>query len=269
MGWDRANAPRLLAPGASGPGVEAVAICSPAETHLDYLVAALDRRLHVFCEKPILWPADHSRNTFEAMIARLARSLDSALRNGLVVHENTQWVYTLNDFRRIAGECGLPEIRRFRCELSPSAGTPPEMLMECSAHANSLLLGLGCRGIEDLCMRFERGDGGRGAVLEIGFRSRGASSDPVEVEYRFAQQTDQPRAAAYEINGRRVERRVEMDGYRIFLMSGSEESAIRDPLRSSVEGFLAKMSGEDRRPDPAILPGILMSCRLLEACPHA
>jgi hypothetical protein len=269
VGWGRIEASRLLAPEASRPEIDAVAICSPAETHLDYLVAALEKRVHVFCEKPILWPADHSLGTFDAIIAKLARSLDSALRNRLTVHENTQWVYTLDDFQRMAGAGGLQEVRRFRCELSPSSGRAPEMLMECSAHANSLLLGLGCSGIEDLRVSFRRADGKRGAVLEAGFRSRGASGDPVEVEYRFAQQISQPRPAAYEINGRRVERRVDMEGYRIFLKCGSEERAIRDPLRSSVEGFLAKISAEDRRPDPSILPNIRMSRFLLEGCPHA
>jgi hypothetical protein len=269
VGWGRDDARRLLASGSSGAGIDAVAICSPAETHLDYLAAALEGRLHVFCEKPILWPADHSLGTFEPMIARLARALDSAVRDGLVVHENAQWVYTLDDVRRIAGECGLPDIGRFRCELSPASGTAPEMVMECSAHANSLLLGLGCSGIEDLRVSFERGEGRRGAVLEIGFRSRGASGGPVEVEYRFAQQTRQPRAAAYEIDGRRVERRIELDGYRIFLRCGSRECAIRDPLRSSVEDFLAKVAGKNRRPDPSILPNIRMSRSLLEGCTGA
>jgi hypothetical protein len=273
VGWDREEARRLLAPEATRPDVEAVAICSPAETHLDYLLAALDKRLHVFSEKPILWPEDHSPDAFATMIGTLAHAFDAALRDRLVVHENTQWVYTLDDFRRIAGECGLPEVRRFRCELSPTSGAAPAMLMECSAHANSLLLALGCHGLEDPRVSFERGEGrrggGRGAVLEIGFRSRSVSGDPVAVEYRFAQQIGQPRAAAYEINSRRVERRVEMDGYRIFLKSGIGEYAILDPVRSSVECFLAKIAAESRRPDPAILPNIRMSHALLEACLRA
>jgi hypothetical protein len=269
VGWDRADAHRWLAPGSPQPGVEAVAICSPAETHLDYLVAALAKRLHVFCEKPILWPADHSCAAFETLIARLARALDSALRDRLVVHENTQWVYTFKEFQRLAGDHCLGDIWRFRCELSPSSGTAPEMLMECSAHANSLLLQLGCSGVEDLRMSFERGDGGRGAVLDAGFRSRSASGARVEVEYHFAQQLSQPRAAAFEINDLRVERRVELSGYRVSLQFGSQEHAIRDPLQSSVEDFLAKTSGPNRRPDPSILANIRMSCSLLRACPSS
>jgi len=267
VGWDRADARRWLAPESPEPGVEAVAICSPAETHLDYLEAALAKRLHVFCEKPILWPADHSCAAFEKLIARLAPALDSALRDRLVVHENTQWVYTFKEFQRLAGNHCLGNIRRFRCELSPSSGTAPEMLMECCAHANSLSLQLGCSGMEDLRMSFERGDGGRGAVLDTGFHSRGASGVPVEVEYHFAQQISQPRAAAFEINDLRVERRIEMSGYRVFLKFGSQEHAIRDPLQSSLEDFLAKISGANRRPDPSILPNIRMSCSLLNACP--
>jgi hypothetical protein len=260
VGWDRADAGHWLAPGAPRPEVDAVAICSPAETHFEYLVSALAKGLHVFCEKPVVWPADHSVAAFAALILGLEKALDAARLKHLVVHENTQWVYTLKDFRRLAGNCEPNEIRRFRCELSPSSGTAPEMLMECSAHANSLLLELGCDGLEDL-----RTDVAE-AVLEVGFRSRAVSGAPVEVQYRFAQKTRQPRAAAYEINGRRVERRVEMNGYRVFLAFGGQEHPIRDPLQSSVEDFLAKISAPEQRQPSSILANLRMSCSMLKAC---
>jgi hypothetical protein len=239
--WDRAAASRLLEDGGR-PDVDAVAICSPAETHFAYLRAALAKGLHVFCEKPIVWPADYSRSAFDELLAKLAQALDGALRDHLVVHENTQWVYTLPDFRRLTGDFAAEDVRQFRCELSPSRGTPAEMLMECSAHANSLLLELGCSGVEDPRTDFNPGVDGGGAVLDIGFRSRGASGGPVQAHYRFAQQTGQPRQAAYEVNNRRVERRVNIDDYRIFLKYGQDERAIPDPLQSSVADFLDKIA---------------------------
>lgn len=259
-GWDRAAACRLLDPGAPRPEVDAVAICSPAETHLDYLEAAVAKGLHVFCEKPIVWPADHSPATFETLILRLAEALDFAKRQRLVVHENTQWVYTLQEFRRLAGDCEPNEVRRFRCELSPSSGNAPEMLMECSAHANSLLLELGCDGVEDLRLSLAE------AALAVGFQSRSVSGAPVEVEYRFTQQTRQPRAAAYAINGRRVERRVEMDGYRIFLAFGAQEHPIPDPLQCSVEDFVAKIAAPEPGRPSSILANLRMSCSMLKGC---
>ncbi|MCX6625068.1 MAG: Gfo/Idh/MocA family oxidoreductase, partial [Acidobacteria bacterium] len=200
VSWDRNESARFLDPDSTIPEIDAVAICSPAETHLDYLAAALARGLHVFCEKPIVWPREDSRCAGPVLLNVLAEALDVARRNSLVVHENTQWVYTLEDFRRIAGAFAPNEIAQFRCELSPSGGTAAGMIMECSTHANSLLLELGCRGVEEPLVRFEAGGAGRPATLDIRFRSRRPSGAPVEVEYQFARQAGQPRHAAYEVN---------------------------------------------------------------------
>lgn len=255
--WDREQA-------RSFSEADAVAICSPAETHLEYLESAIARGLHLFCEKPIVWPADHSEANFATAIGRLAEALEEARKRGLVVHENTQWVYTLEDFRRIAGPYDPARIRRFRCELSPSAGNAAEMLMECSAHANSLLLALGCSGAHNVRARFE--DGARTALF-VDFDSRNASGGSVDAEYRFTQQLEQPRHAAYEIDDRRVERRVEMSDYRMFLKSGEKEEAIDDPLGRSVSDFVGQVrSGPREGASARVMANIEMSRLLLAAC---
>ncbi|MCX6619983.1 MAG: hypothetical protein NTY38_02665, partial [Acidobacteria bacterium] len=69
---------------------------------------------------------------------------------------------------------------------------------------------------------------------------------------------------------RRVERRVNLDGYRLSLQYGGEEYPIGDPLRASVGDFLAKISaaGSDAGRDGAdrILTTIGMSFGFLNAC---
>lgn len=267
LAWDRAGAGLLLEPNLPRPEVDAVAICSPPETHLEYLQAALAKGLHVFCEKPIVWPRDHSPEALEEDIKRLSQALEGAAKNGLVVHENTQWVYTLGDFRRLTGNVGPDHVEHFRCEMSPTAANPAEMTMESSAHANSLLLALGANGIENLSVRFDPEGDGRRASLNFGFRSQTPSGSSVMVEYQFVQQLDQPRHAAYEVNHRRVERRVDVDGYRLFLRFRSAECPIRDPLESSVDDFLAKAAGPpaSRELYDIILSNIRMSYTLLKA----
>jgi hypothetical protein len=271
LSWGRTEAGVLLESGRPLPGIDAVAICSPPETHLEYLQAAVARGLQVFCEKPIVWPADQNPAALDGLIAGLSRALDEAAAKDLTVHENTQWVYTLPDFRRIWGGVAPEEVAHFRCEMSPSSANPTEMTMESSAHGNSLLIALGCSGVEDLSVRFEPADAARQASLEFGFRSRTPSGGAVHVEYRFAQQVSQPRHAAYEVNHLRVERRVEVNGYRIFLRFNSQEQPIRDPLRSSVEDFLGKIYGSVSRGDDygRILRNIQMSYSLMKALPGA
>jgi myo-inositol 2-dehydrogenase/D-chiro-inositol 1-dehydrogenase len=52
----RCNIPRILSSGAdiiADPEVDAVAICSPTDTHAELIVAAAKAGKHIFCEKPI------------------------------------------------------------------------------------------------------------------------------------------------------------------------------------------------------------------------
>jgi myo-inositol 2-dehydrogenase / D-chiro-inositol 1-dehydrogenase len=52
----RCNIPRILLRGeeiVADPGIEAVVICSPTDTHADLIVAAARAGKHIFCEKPI------------------------------------------------------------------------------------------------------------------------------------------------------------------------------------------------------------------------
>jgi myo-inositol 2-dehydrogenase / D-chiro-inositol 1-dehydrogenase len=52
----RCNIPRILSSGSdliADPEIDAVAICSPTDTHADLIVAAAKAGKHIFCEKPI------------------------------------------------------------------------------------------------------------------------------------------------------------------------------------------------------------------------
>src|SRR5262245_54973759 len=55
------------------PAIDAVAICSPAATHADLVVAAAQAGKHVFCEKPMaLTLADADRAIEAALLAGVA-----------------------------------------------------------------------------------------------------------------------------------------------------------------------------------------------------
>jgi myo-inositol 2-dehydrogenase / D-chiro-inositol 1-dehydrogenase len=52
----RCNIPKIVSSGAEiirDPAIDAVAICSPTDTHADLIVAAAKAGKHIFCEKPI------------------------------------------------------------------------------------------------------------------------------------------------------------------------------------------------------------------------
>ncbi len=48
------------------PGLDAIDVCSPAETHTDLVCRALERGLHVYCEKPLATSGDEARRIIEA-----------------------------------------------------------------------------------------------------------------------------------------------------------------------------------------------------------
>ncbi|MCW2685498.1 MAG: dehydrogenase [Mycobacterium sp.] len=110
---DPAAATRLAAPRdyrsplelIADPRIDAVAICSPAATHADLVVAAANAGKHVFCEKPMALTLDDADRAIDA-----ARSAGVALQVGF----NRRFA---DDFarmqRRIAdGAIGTPQLLR-------------------------------------------------------------------------------------------------------------------------------------------------------------
>jgi myo-inositol 2-dehydrogenase / D-chiro-inositol 1-dehydrogenase len=87
------------------PSIDAVAICSPATTHADLVVAAAQAGKHVFCEKPMA-----------LTLADADRAIDAALAAGVVLQVgfNRRFAADFADMRaRIAdGAIGTPQLLR-------------------------------------------------------------------------------------------------------------------------------------------------------------
>ena len=87
------------------PAVEAVAICSPATSHADLVVAAAQAGKHVFCEKPMALTLDDADRAIEA-----ARTAGVALQVGF----NRRFAddFAAMQARIVAGELGTPQLLR-------------------------------------------------------------------------------------------------------------------------------------------------------------
>lgn len=265
--WTREDALSFLS-GSTPSSIDAVAICSPPATHFDFVSAALRRSLHVFCEKPIVWPGDHSPSALRRLIADLTLAVRS-VRHPVVLHENTQWRYTLPEYRRLVGEHALNDIREFSCELAPSSGVPEEMIMESAPHANSLLLAAGCSGMENLSVTFHKASAAMTPILEAGFEARSPKNGKVSVQYRFQQCANQPRPASYAMNGQWVRRRIEAPDYQIVLCHRDRETRVTDPLECSVRDFVQKAEAgrcaqRDQASFLAMCDNLEMSAKILE-----
>jgi myo-inositol 2-dehydrogenase / D-chiro-inositol 1-dehydrogenase len=87
------------------PSVDAVAICSPAATHADLVVAAAQSGKHVFCEKPMALTLDDADRAIDA-----ARAAGVALQVGF----NRRFAPDFADMRAriVEGAIGTPQLLR-------------------------------------------------------------------------------------------------------------------------------------------------------------
>jgi myo-inositol 2-dehydrogenase/D-chiro-inositol 1-dehydrogenase len=141
------------------PGIDAVVVCSPTDTHAPLLEAAATRGKHVFCEKPIDLDLDRA--------VRAARALERA---GVVFQVGFNRRFDPS-FRRVAelvraGEIGAPHLVRIS---SRDPAPPPPDYVRASG---GLFLDM---SIHDLDMaRFVAGD----EVVEV-FAAASVLVDPV------------------------------------------------------------------------------------------
>jgi myo-inositol 2-dehydrogenase / D-chiro-inositol 1-dehydrogenase len=87
------------------PSIDAVAICSPAATHADLVVAAAQSGKHVFCEKPMALTLDDADRAIAA-----ARTAEVALQVGF----NRRFASDFADMRTriVEGAIGTPQLLR-------------------------------------------------------------------------------------------------------------------------------------------------------------
>ncbi len=248
--------------------LDAVAICSGVEMHREHLRAALDRSLHVLCEKPLLL------ETGRDPVADARPLVEGFAAAGQVLMLNEPWPYTLAAFDKLYPEARVqsrpPEhLAVLLCPCQPGL----QMISSAVPHALSLLTAL-CppRGTLER-LRVESNDACEGVptALTISFQYvHGNGRTNVSIDLCHTRQS--PRPAGYSIDGRPVRRVVEMPGYQTYFVAqksgrmpgDTRERPLRrvpidDPLRLLLSDFLrrvqlAKSGGEtDRLTDASLL----------------
>jgi predicted dehydrogenase len=237
---------------------DALAILSPSETHERYLEAALEARVHVLCEKPLLWTGADLAGRAARLCARFAEA-------GLLLRESCQWPYTLPAYRALHPEAGAPE--RFAMRLSPAAREPRQMLGDALSHPLSLLAALvdgAPAELRDVEVRAAAG----AVALRFGYRTARAA---VASEITLRSSERPRREAAYAVNGRWAERRIRASDYAFSFADGDREVPVPDPLRALLADFLRALParGEPGAPEPGIAPRMAHLERILEAVPVA
>jgi hypothetical protein len=234
--------------------LDAVAVCSPAANHFEHLALALDANLHVFCEKPFIWGGIEPLATqAEALLAHFASKQ-------LVVHLNSQWVYTLREFASLF--IAEQRVRSFRMLLSPPR-PGIDIFFEAAPHPISMLVALGATGrTRDVHARWSK------SLDQLGLSFNAFTEDQSDIDVSCVFRTSgcQPRRACYAINEHWVEREIEMASYKFSLRSSKRTITIADPLKVSVDHFLNRVySGDHCGQAKVIIANVLMLDQLSTA----
>lgn len=209
--------------------IDLLVICSPIAAHRAGLDAALGRRLHALCEKPLLY--DESGGFVDEVNVTARRFLDA----GRYLDTMTQWPFTLPGFRRLHPTVDLDRVDRFGMLLSPTA-TGARMLVDSLPHPISMLRTLVGGGAVRGVSAAWAGD----QEVAVRFRYEHARGK-VECEVVLRRCLEPPRPASYTINGHEAVRLVRLPDYAMELVDGDRRVPIEDPLGRRVSEYLRRL----------------------------
>jgi hypothetical protein len=209
---------------------DAVAIASPAATHLSYLLESVDAGIHVFCEKPFIW--DEPGDVTET----LTRIFSMAESRKATVAMNSQWPFSLPFYEALCGPLQGKTVSSFYMRLSPQCGGR-EMIVEAVPHALSLLYCVCGAGTINNLTAAARAD-----EMTICF-DYGCTGPGCSAEIRLTSQYTQPRDFSFGFNGNIVTRSLELERYDIYFNYRDRSRKIEDPLDLSIKDFISAVTG--------------------------
>ena len=211
--------------------LDALAILSPAGTHLPWLERALDAGLHALCEKPLVWERPDALDQARRLVPAFAE-------RGLVLRENCQWPYTLPAFDALhpgLREAGPPS--RFSMRLAP-ASPGPTMIGDALPHAISLLQELAPAAEARLTDIRYSSHAADAEELELAF-SWQADHGPVAAEVALRLGPSQPREAGFGVDGHGARRLIRQADYAQFFADGARLVDVPDPLPLLLADFVS------------------------------
>ncbi len=246
--------------------IDVIAICSPYDSHQQYLYSAIQAGCHVFCEKPLWWPSATvtSEVNVQYITAEAAKLAGLCKTNNVVLQLNVQWPFTLPAYYQIYPQHrpDTASIKTFAMWLSPQS-TGRNMIIDAAPHLLSMLYALlGSGRIQNIISGYRSNK--LNAVLEIEFDYLHAAGDS-KIFLALNSTSIIPKPAAYAINGGRVERRVELPNYLIVLHAPDKRLPIADPLVCSIKNFLCSIQAKSSSDENALIDGMMHLAQIYNA----
>jgi predicted dehydrogenase len=240
------------------PDLDALVVCSPATTHEAWLQWAAGRRLHVLCEKPLVWGGHDAAEAAEALAERF-------VDRGLHLVVNAQWPHALPAIAALHPALDLGAVSRMRARLAPPS-RGPDMVPDSVPHVLSLLYALAPdpeARLEGVTAAWEEEEG-RALALRFSYLAAGRR---IDVTVDLAQGGASPRAFALTLDGRSAVREVAADGYAMRLVDGSRHVPLPDPMAALAAAFLARLRAGSPAVDPSAFPGVRHLVEVAAALP--
>lgn len=224
----------------------ALAILSPHATHERYLEAALAARLPCLCEKPLIWGGDDPVGRARRIVARFEAE-------GLLLFENCQIPYLLEEFGRLHPERLREPLYRFEMRMSP-ASRGAAMLVDSLHHPLSVLQALLGRPRLPLGSLHVRGESDDHLRVEFTVAPEKDAEGEVSARVELRRQATSPRELVLGVNGARAVREIREPGYRMFLRAGERAVPVVDPMARLIADFVRALHGAAAPKVPAADP---------------
>lgn len=205
--------------------VDFLAVCSPADVHLEGLEAALAAGIGCLCEKPFVLPDSTDRGL---------ELVDAFERRGLPLFENCQWPFALGAARALHPTLGDGAPNTLRMGLAPAAGGRA-MILDSLSHTLSLAQALApidpAGRVQSVREVDSRADAMTNVLrFELAMRPAGW----LRVELVLERHDAQPRPAWFEVDGARVDRRIGENYSQSLAAPDGRSEAMPDPFAALV-----------------------------------
>jgi hypothetical protein len=239
-----------------------VAICSPYRLHRAHLHAAAEAGAHCLCEKPLWW--DENPRTPESLERETARLVEAFAARGRYLATVTQWPLTLESFYMLYPELRHAPLERFDMRLSPGS-RGKDMVPDAAPHAISMLARLAGPGVVAAPAVEAVTPDASDLRLSFSYRPAKKGSPTAAVSLRLSTCERPPRPAGYSINGRQVDRRIDLEGYNLYFENAERGIPLEDPLKLLVADFLKQVEAGSPVDRPGLVGAVTALAVLVRA----
>lgn len=243
--------------------IDAVAICSPVDSHLENLSTAIQEGCHVFCEKPLWWSKSTATNDIQSITNQATELVRLSNTNKVLLQLNTQWPYTLPTYYEL-----YPQLKKQKTIESFSMWLSPQshgctMIIDAAPHLLSMLYALlGSGKINNIESNYHNANPEQDLLITFDYLH--AFGD-TRTSISLISSDSLPKPAAYAINDLRVDRHVELPNYLISLRSDEHQLPLVDPLTSSIKNFISTIHSKVSSDEVALIDGMTHLAQIYQA----